>query len=63
MGALNVLLFCTFTNPISFFFFLKDSRVMVLEDIEQEGGGKCEMEREIIIDAVLLGTKGSKCCF
>lgn len=40
---------------------------MVLEDIEQEGGGKGEMEGEIIIDvtgtAVLPGTKGSKCCF
>lgn len=40
---------------------------MVLEDTEQKGGGKREIEREIIIDvtctAVLPGTKGSKCCF
>lgn len=38
---------------------------MVLEDIEEKGGGKREMEREIIIDVtgtvVLPGT--SKCCF
>lgn len=42
---------------------------MVLEGIEQEGGGKGETEREIIIDVTgtavspLPGTKGNKCCF
>lgn len=50
-----------------FYFFGKDSSVMVLEAIGHEEGGKREMEGEIIIDvtgtAVLLGTKGSKCCF
>lgn len=40
---------------------------MVLEDIEQEGGGKREIQGEIIIDvtdtAVVPGTNGSKSCF
>ncbi len=42
---------------------------MVLEGIEQEGGGKREIEEEIIIDvtgtavSLLPGTKESKCCF